>query len=437
MLNWVFLFLVVGATLTGAFTGSMKAVTDASIQSSKAAVDLAIGLVGQMALWLGVMHVLQEAGLMRALGRLMRPVMSRVFPDVPAEHPAMGAMIMNLAANMLGLANAATPFGIKAMIELDKLNRHKGVATNSMVLFLAINTSGVAVLPTGVIAVRASMGAQDATGIFLPSIIATFCSTVVAVIAAKLLQRLPFFRADKAAPVAEAEPAQVAEVKGLEEAEALAGATKPISWPRFAAAVAVGSLLLYALGDQIQNGPADQSGLEMVKTLSAEWILPLLMVTVLLVGFSKNVKVYEAVIAGAKQGFNVAVMIIPFLVAILVAIGMFRASGALDAIVRVIGPYTALIGLPAEALPMALVRPLSGSGALGVLMETMKTYGPDSYVGFLVSVINGSTETTFYVLAVYFGAVGVRSVRHAVWACLAADTTGVLMAVAVTRLFFT
>lgn len=436
MLNWVFFFLIVTATLTGAFTGTMGEVSKASIDNAKSAVELSISLIGQMALWLGVMQVLQDAGLMKSIARALAPIMRRLFPDVPEDHPAMAAMIMNIAANMLGLANAATPFGIKAMIELNRLNKRPGVATNAMALFLTINTSGVAVLPTGVIAVRAAMGAENATGIFLPSILATSCSTLVGIIAAKLLERLGLFSIGRASAEAPAPDASPEQIKGLEDAEAVASTESKLSLPRFGIALAVAVALAIALGQTVLSRPPDQSGLDLVKSISSDWILPLLLVSILLVGFGQGVRVYESVVKGAKQGFEVGVMIIPFLVAILVAIGMFRASGAMDHLVGWIGPLTSSFGLPAEALPMALIRPLSGSGALGVLMETMKAYGPDSFVGFLVSVMSGSTETTFYVLAVYFGAVGVRAARHTVLSCLAADLTGVLTATVWARLFF-
>lgn len=447
MLNWVFLGLVLIGTLTGAFTGKMADVSKAMIDSSKTAVELALGLVGQMALWLGVMKVLEDAGFLPRLARAMRPLMARLFPYVPVDHPAMGAMILNLAANVLGLTNAATPFGIKAMVELNKLNDRPGVATNAMVLFLAINTSGVAVLPTGVVAIRASMGSKDPTAIFLPTLLATTCSTVVAIIVVKLLERLKVFGAERY-PIDGAVAAPAAEVKGLGEAQVMATAERPFHRNGALAAAAIGAALLLGLG--LDSGriavaeglPADASLLQRLssfgvwKQLSADWILPLLMVTILLLGLSVGAKVYESVIKGAKEGFNVAVTIIPFLVAILVAIGMFRSSGAMAAIVDAVTPLADALGFPAKALPMALIRPLSGSGAMAVLMETLKTEGPDSFVSFVVSVMNGSFETTFYVLAVYFGAIGVRATRHTVLACLASDLAGITGAVLFSRLFY-
>ncbi len=431
MLNWIFLFLILGGAVIGALNGTMAAVSKASIDSSKTAVDLALGLVGQMALWLGVMKILEEAGMLRLIARVVKPVMIRLFPEVPAEHPAMGAMILNLAANMLGLTNAATPFGIKAMIELDKLNQKKGVATNAMALFLAINTSGVAVLPTGVVAIRASMGAKDPTSIFLPTLLATFCSTLTAVLVAKLLEKRRFF----AAPEGPTEAGAI-----LTKAPDLAGAEKVlnIEFKLHPVRAVLALLLLGVLGYGMFDQASQISGgaFEILKVISGDWILPMLLVLVLLVGFTAKVPVYEIVVRGAKEGFNVAILIIPFLVAILVAIGMFRASGGMDLLVSWVSPVTSLLGMPPEALPMALIRPLSGSGAMGVLMETMKTYGPDSFIGSMVSVMNGSTETTFYGVAVYYGAIGVRTLRHTVLACVAADVVGVMSAVFLSHLFF-
>jgi spore maturation protein SpmA len=438
LLNWIFAALVLGAVITAAFNGSMPKVTEASIESAKAAVTLAIGLVGQMALWLGFMGVLREAGLMRGLARRLYPLMRRLFPDVPADHPAMGAMIMNIAANILGLGNAATPFGLKAMAELDKLNPHRGVATNSMALFLAINTSGVAVLALGAVAVRATLGSKDPAGILVPSVLATLGSTVVAITLAKLTERLPVFSAQRAGalPHEPLEAPAAKEIAGLEEAERLAQAEqrgsplgKLIAWGALAA-------LAVAFALELGRASPDRSGLDLARAALSDWTLPLLMAGIVLVGVGRRVKVYETFVASAKEGFQIAVTIIPFLVAILVAIGMFRASGAMEAITSVLGQFTERLGFPAEALPMALIRPLSGSGALGVMTETMRAHGPDSFVGYLVSILNGSTETTFYVLAVYFGSVQVRATRHTVVACLGADFAGVLTATALTHLFF-
>jgi spore maturation protein SpmA len=439
VLNGIFIALIVGSVVTAAFSGRMAEVNEAWIDSARFSVETAIGLIGVMALWLGLMRVLRDAGLLGAIAHALAPLMRRLFPDVPPDHPAMGAMIMNMSANMLGLGNAATPFGLKAMQELDRLNPRKGVATDAMALFLAINTSGVAVFPLGVIAIRAALGSENAGGILLPSILATFCSTVVAVLVARALARRPAYAAERYAEAeAEAEPEETltAGIRGLDEAEETVAQRPPASRWRVVAMLLVTAVIAVGLAQHVAGASADGRLEEAGRELLQSWLLPLLMTAIVLFGFSHRLKVYESFIQGAREGFQIAVMIIPFLVAILVAVGMFRASGALDAIIAAVMPATSLIGFPAEALPMALVRPLSGSGAMGVMMETMKAYGPDSFVGFLVSVMNGSTETTFYVLALYFGSVRVRAARHTVVACLAADATGVLAALLWCRIFF-
>lgn len=437
MLNWIFLGLILIATMVAAITGTMGEVTAKSIDSAKAAVDLSISLIGQMALWLGVFQILQDAGFMSTIAKWLRPIMKPLFPEIPDGHPAFGAIIMNVAANMMGLTNAATPFGIKAMIELNKLNKTQGVATNSMALFLTINTSGVAVLPTGAIAVRAAMGADNATGIFFPSIIATACSTVVGIIIAKTLERLGFFDIGKYAGNVEAgEVKDETNIDGLDAAKKLSEEHVPNSTWRMVVSFLVVAVIAGGLGRQLGGLEPDVSSISVIKQISADWILPMILVAILLVGFTKRIRVYESTIKGAKQGFQVGVMIIPFLVAILVAIGMFRGSGAMGIITGVLGPILGPIGFPPEAIPMAIIKPLSGSGALGVLMDTMKNTGPNSFTSFVVSNMSGSTETTFYVLAVYYGAVGVRAARHTVLSCLAADITGITVAVAMSHLFF-
>jgi spore maturation protein SpmA len=434
-MNGIFIALIVAAVLAGAFTGKMEAVNIAGIESAKSAVQVAIGLLGMMALWLGFMRVLQDAGLMTAIARGLAPVMRRLFPDIPDDHPAMGAMIMNIAANILGLGNAATPFGLKAMQELERLNPHKGVATNSMVLFLAINTSGVAVLPLGVVAIRASLGAENAGGIIVPSILATAGSTLVAIVTAKLLQKYSALPAPTREVASETpdEPSvreDVSETPLPEEG----GPPTPLStWRRLPLPV---FLLLVVVALWLAGSRADEGLWSFTRGVLSSWLLPVLMGVIVLFGLRKRVKVYESLVRGAREGFDIFVMIIPFLVVILVAVGMLRASGALEWLIGVLQPVTGLVGFPAEALPMALVRPLSGSGAMGVMTETMQQYGPDSFPGFLVSVLNGSTETTFYVLAVYLGSVQVRAARHAVAACLAADVAGAGFALLWCRLFF-
>ncbi len=438
-MNGIFVFLVVGSVLAAAFGGRMPEVSSAALEAARGAGELALGLVGQMALWLGFMRVLRDGGLLVGIARAIAPLLRRLFPDVPADHPAMGAMLLNLAANVLGLGNAATPFGLKAMRELDRLNPHRGVATNSMALFLAINTAGVAVLPLGVIAVRASLGSSNAGGIIAPTLLATACGTLSAIVAAKLLERRPRYAPERVRAEAPAtrSPGSVGDgISGLGEAEALAeSAPPPAPWSAalLGAFALVLALAIWRFGAQ---APADATTWSLTRDVLSTWLLPVLMAAIALFGLGRRVPVYESFVRGAREGFEIAIAIIPFLVAILVAIAMFRGSGLFDLVVRAVEPVTGLIGFPPEALPMALIRPLSGSGALGVMTETMRTYGPDSFVGFLVSVINGSVETTFYVLAVYFGSVQVRAGRHTLAACLSADFVGVVAAYAFSRLFW-
>jgi spore maturation protein SpmA len=391
----------------------MQTLATAMIDGATGSVTLAIGLVGVMALFLGLMKVAEAGGLLVIIARLVRPLMQRLFPEVPADHPAMGAMILNMAANVLGLGNAATPFGIRAMQELESLNAAKGTATNAMVLFLAINTSSVTLLPTGVIALRAAAGSADPAGIMPTTLFATICSTTVAIVMAKLCQRFWATPAAETGPVADTPPAVPDSAAAALDTETGAGYPAWVSALVLAAIFALVPLtLLYG------------------RTI-APWIIPGLMVALLGFGFVRRVRVYEVFVEGARDGFQVAIRIIPYLVAILVAVAMFRASGALDVLVRPLGALTELVGLPADALPMALLRPLSGSGAYGVLASIINdpAIGPDSYTGYLVSTFQGSTETTFYVLAVYFGAVGIRRVRHALVAALSADVAGIGAAV--------
>ncbi|MET0084480.1 MAG: nucleoside recognition domain-containing protein [Sedimenticola sp.] len=425
-MNAVFFALVLIAFVTAAWnqlagpggeTTPMDALSKAMVDSAGGAVELAIGLVGVMALFLGLMKIAEEGGLLKILARLIRPLMVRLFPDIPAEHPAMGAMILNMSANMLGLGNAATPFGIRAMQELNKLNPVKGTATDSMVLFLAINTSSITLLPTGVIALRASAGSMDPAGILPTTLFATVCSTIIAITAALTYRR--FFpvkqNGDEVTETAEGSSEQMDELPQEEGSYPLW-----VSWSVLAGFLALIPLTIF-YGDVI-----------------SPWILPGLMLGFLLFGVMRKVRIYEAFVEGAKEGFQVALRIIPYLVAILVAVGMFRASGALDWLVTMIGSVTALFGMPAEALPMALLRPLSGSGAYGVMASIINdpAIGPDSYTGYLVSTLQGSTETTFYVLAVYFGAIQVRRIRHALAVGLTADVAGVIAAVIAVSFLF-
>ena len=432
MLNGLIVFAALASVFLAALSGQMQALTDAIVSSARGAVELAIGLIGLMAFFLGLMRVIEEAGALRHLARLLGPVMRRLFPGVPVHSPAMSAMILNIAANMLGLANAATPFGIKAMEELDKLNGERGTATNAMVLFLAINTSALALLPSGVVSMRASVGSENAAGIFFPTWFASGCATLVGVTAAVLLSRLPACRRTEPPPAQEARPAEAGGA-GLSDDEAPA-AREPMPGRRRAARLfwlALGALLGRFVWQHRTDPPFD-----LLAAVTSAWMLPMVVAVLVTYGWTRGVRVYDALVAGARQGFDVAVRIIPYLVAILVVVGMFRASGGIDLITTVLSPLTALVGLPAEALPMALLRPLTGSGAYAVMAEIMTASGPDSLVGYMVSTFQGSTETTFYTLAVYYGAVGIRRTRHTVPACLLADAAGIVGAVFIVNLMF-
>ena len=428
-MNVVFLGIVLAAFVTAAWKeihwvggelSPMEILSKAMIESAAGSVELAIGLIGIMTLFLGLMKVAEAGGLLRILAALIRPLMVRLFPEVPAQHPAMGAMILNLSANAMGLGNAATPFGIRAMQELDRLNPRPGTATDSMALFLAINTSSVTLLPTGVIALRAAAGSVDPAGILPTTLFASLCATLVAIAAAKLYGRV--FR-EKNSQRREDEKGEAD--RAGESAERVPE-DMTAAYPLWVSLSAIG-VLCAMIPVTVKYG----------KSISP-WIIPGLMAGFLAFGVLKRVKVYEVFVEGAKEGFQVAVRIIPYLVAILVAVGMFKASGALEHVVNWLGPWTGGVGLPAEALPMVLLRPLSGSGAYGILASIVQdpAIGPDSYTGYLVSTLQGSTETTFYVLAVYFGAVQVRRIRHTLAAALTADLFAVIAAVAACTYLF-
>ena len=435
MLNGLIVSVALASILLAAFSGQMQALTDSILSSARNAVDLAIGLVGVMAFFLGVFRIAEDAGLLRHLARLVGPMLHRLFPSVPVGSPAMSAMILNISSNMLGLGNAATPFGIKAMEELDKLNSKPGTATNAMVLFLAINTSALAILPSGAVGMRASVGSEDAMGIFIPTWFASGCATLVGITAAVLLSRLWIYRSTEPAALTAADTGNMADTAdyaplALDAPAALA--PKPVRrWLGRLFWLGLAGLLARFVWDGRTESTAD-----IITDVTSAWMLPTLVATLVLYGWVRGVRVYDSLVEGAKQGFQVAIRIIPYLVAILVVVGMFRASGGIDLIVVVLSPFTAIIGLPAEALPMALLRPLTGTGAFGVMTETMQVYGADSVVGYMVSTFQGSTETTFYTLAVYYGAVGIRETRHTVPACLLADTAGILGAVFIVNLMF-
>ncbi len=408
MLNaiWVGFFLIafVFAAVNLVFLGhadSFALVMKAAFDAAKNGFEIALGLTGVMALWLGVMRVGERAGFLQGLTWLMTPLFQRLFPDVPRNHPALGAITMNMAANMLGLDNAATPIGIKAMQELQTLNPDKKTASDAQILFLVINASSVTLLPVTIFTYRAQAGAHDPTDVFIPILIATYCSTMAGLLATAFYQRINLLDRVVLAYLA----AISAAVFGLVAYFARLPAAEMVRQSAL-----VSNVLLFGLITLFIGGAA-----------------------------VRRVNAYEAFIEGAKDGFHTAVTIIPYLVAMLVAIAVFRASGALDLLMNGIRSGVVMMGWDTrfvDALPTALMKPLSGSGARAMMIDTMHTFGADSFAGRLASVIQGSTETTFYVLAVYFGAVGIQRVRHAVVCGLLADLGGLVAAIAVTYLFF-
>ncbi|WP_404301052.1 nucleoside recognition domain-containing protein [Alicycliphilus denitrificans] len=409
-LNWVWtgFFIVAFATAVARWllgeAGIFQALLNALFDGARAGFEISLGLAGIMALWLGLMRVGEQAGMVELLARLAGPLLRRLFPGVPAGHPAQGAMTMNISANLLGLDNAATPLGLKAMQELQGLNREPaGTASNAQIMFVVMNTAGLTLIPTSVIAIRQSVALKQGLGagfnaadIFLPTLLVTFASLLAGVLAVAVAQRLPLWRARLLLPLLAVGALLAAAVAGLarlpaERAAQVAGST--------GAAVILGVVLLF-----------------------------------LLAGAWRRVNMYDAFVDGAKQGFGVAVQIIPYLIAILAAIGVFRAAGCMDALLSAIGAGVAALGWNTDflpALPVGLMKVLSGAGARGLMIDVLQTHGVDSFVGRLAAIIQGSTETTFYVLAVYFGSVGVKHTRHALACALLADAVGLLAAIGV------
>lgn len=395
----------------------MKDVTNSALDYAGTAVNIALGLIGIMALWLGVMKVAEDAGLIKIIANAVKPITKFLFPDVPSDHPAMGSIIMNIAANMLGLGNAATPFGLKAMEELDSLNKNKGTATNAMVTFLAVNTAGLTLIPVTAIAIRAASGSSNPAIIIGTSIFGALCATTVGITATKILEKFPIKKGEFGAWINSYK-------KGL---------IVFLSIITLIAILGITGILtkLFSLLSFI-NPDFFKTIINIISILA----IPGLILLFIGYGAIKKIKVYEVFVEGAKEGFDVAVRIIPYLVAMLVAIGIFRAGGGMEILITILTPVTDFIGMPAEALPMAIMRPLSGSGSLGIMAEIISVHGPDSFIGILVSTFFGSTETTFYVLAVYFGSVNIRNTRHALPAGLMADVAGILGAVFIVRLLF-
>ena len=372
-----------------------------TFDNAKLGFEISLGLTGVMTLWLGLMKVGERGGIIAIFARIVGPFFNRLFPEIPRNHPVFGSILMNFSANMLGLDNAATPLGLKAMKEMQELNPDKDTASNAQIMFLVLNTSGLTLIPISIMVFRAQLGAADPSDIFIPILLATFFSTMVGLIAVALYQRINLFN-----PVILAY---------------------------------LGSLMLLIGGLIYYFSTIPQEQISVISTVASNVILFSIIIAFIALALVRKVNVYEAFIEGAKEGFSVAISIIPYLVAILVAIGVFRASGALEMLVSGLGSLFGVLGMNTDfvpALPVAFMKPLSGSGARGLMVEAMTTYGADSFVGRLASVIQGSTETTFYVLAVYFGSVSVRKTRYALTCGLLADLAGVTAAIFISYLFF-
>ena len=447
MLNYIWLALVLVAVAIAGWNDRFKEVTDGAFDGAKTAVTIALGLIGIMALWLGVMRLAERAGLVQRIARILRPVMTRLFPDVPPEHPAMGSMLMNMAANMLGLGNAATPLGLRAMRDLERLNPHPGTATNAMCTFLAVNTSSVQLIPATAIAILAAAGSTKPTAIIGTALLATLCAASVAIISVKLLEKLPVFRVAGPPRPASVPATSIEEPSPVTPAEEAAPEDPPkrLSIPGLAAVIAL--FLLFAViflrmiaphlfGLVLPPETASQS--VFIRSINALSILaiPFLLSFFPLYAAARGVKVYDEFVEGAKEGFGVILKIIPFLVTMLVAIGMFKGAGGIDLLSRALSPVLTPLHFPTDLLPLALMRPLSGSGTLALLTDIVHRLGADNIVSLTAATIYGSTETTFYVAAVYFGAVGVKQTRHAIPAGLLADFTGVLASVIICRAVF-
>ena len=403
---WIAFFVVafVIATVKLIFMGDFDvfpAMMDSTFSSSKTAFEISLGLTGVLSLWLGIMKIGEKGGVVNVLAKILSPVFVRLFPDIPKGHPVTGSIFMNIAANMLGLDNAATPLGLKAMEQLQQLNSKKDTATNPMIMFLVLNTSGLTIIPVSIMVYRAQMGAAQPTDIFVPILLATFFSTLAGIIITSLYQRINLLN-------------------------------KTMVLTLGCACLVVASIIW-------GFSQMDKDQVNIVSTTVANILLMLIIIGFILSGVRHKVNVYDAFIEGAKDGFQTAVRIIPYLVAILVGIGVFRASGAMDMLIDGIKWTVASIGGDTDfvgALPTAMMKPLSGSGARGMMVDAMTTYGADSFIGRLSCVFQGSTDTTFYILAVYFGSVGIRYTRHAVACGLLADLAGIISAIAICYMFF-
>ena len=430
MLNYLWLGLILSGVILGVFTGKTEAVTLATFDAAKASLmSIALPLGAVMALWLGIMRLAEKSGAVERLSGFLRPLLTRLFPDVPADHPAMGAMVMNIAANMLGLGNAATPLGLRAMQCLESLNPRPGTATNAMCTFLAINTSSVQLIPATAVGILAAAGATHPTSIIGTALVATSCSFLTGIISVKLLQRLPMFALPPVTALADSAKMEEDPLPSVHSALTLT------LWKKLLLALYV-ALFAGTVWHLVASRSGESSlAISVIQSISLVAI-PFLIGFFPLYAALQGVSVYEEFIEGAKEGIQVALRIFPYLVAILVAVGIFRAAGGIDILTRLLAPLLDLIGLPTQVLPLVLVRPLSGSAATGLFAEIVKACGPDSYAAQLAGTILGGTETTLYVLAVYFGSVAIRRGRHALAAGLLADAAGVAASLVICKLVF-
>lgn len=403
---WIAFFLIafvvaIGKLVIGGDTAVFTEIINASFASAKTGFEISLGLTGILSLWLGIMKIGEKGGVIQAFARLAAPVFSKLFPDIPRDHPVTGSIFMNLSANLLGLDNAATPMGLKAMQQLQELNPNKESASNSMVMFLCINASGLTLIPITIMMYRAQLGAANPSDVFLPIMLATFTSTLVAILAVCVRQKINILQRNLI--------------------------------------LFFGGLGLFIGGLVWLFNSMEQEQVSLYSTLFTNTLLFTIICGFIISGMRKKINVYDAFIEGAKEGFQTAITIIPYLVAILVGIGVFRASGAMDFIIQGVRFGIASIGLNTdfvEALPTMLMKPLSGSGARGMMLDAMNTYGADSFVGRLSSIVQGSCDTTFYVVALYYGSVGIRNTRYTVQCALLADLAGAIAAIAMAYLFF-
>jgi spore maturation protein SpmA len=437
MLNLVWLVMIVSAVLLAGFNGHLQEVADGAIKGAETAVTLSLGLIGVMAVWLGIMKLAERSGLVQSLSYLLKPVLRLLFPGVPEDHPAMGSMVMNIAANMLGLVNAATPLGLRAMHDLESLNTRPGTATNAMCTFLAINTGSVQLIPITAIAILAAAGSHSPYAIVGTSLLATFFSSVAGIIAVKSLERLPFFAASGES---RRNPSQPLPAESTAPAIEPPAPLTPLKWTCLGGFVLLFIwffiLLAFPRARSVTTPIQAQSALIRCVNALSVMAIPFLLAFFPFYGLLRGLKVYEEFVEGAKEGFQVAIRIIPYLVAMLVAISMFRSSGAIDLLTSWLRPVLDFLRFPSELLPMALMRPLSGSGSLAIFSDLVKQFGPDHLIARMAGTLYGSTETTFYVIAVYFGSVNIQRTRHAIPAGLFADAVGIAAAVTICRLVF-